>query len=265
MKLSSCAGISNRGSRRVSSALLLAPLLVLHNLLALAMTVDSFVVLPISQRTGSLARVCGQGRSATREGGEVDRKALLREAVKKAGLVAGGWGVAAAGLPQLVGAKKIINLEEARELGEKKMIEIEKAKGPLIKVRDNVKYREELVGKGPTFEKGDLVKIRYQVYKGNGDYMFSTGYGREFQDDVGDTYDFTFGRPNSIPKGAEIGMEGMRVGGKRKISVPPELGWKTSGGFPEPQTFGGKRKLLNHQNEFLQFEVEVIRSRPRKT
>lgn len=53
------------------------------------------------------------------------------------------------------------------------------------KVRDNVKYREELVGKGPTFEKGDLVKIRYQVYKGNGDYMFSTGYGREFQDDVG--------------------------------------------------------------------------------
>lgn len=123
--------------------------------------------------------------------------------------------------------------------------------------------------------------------------MFSTGYGREFQDDVGDTYDFTFGRPNSIPKGAEIGMEGMRVvrtpsppthsstdppshlypprspstnaqqGGKRKISVPPELGWQTSGGFPAPETFAGKRKLLNHQNEFLQFEVELIRVRPK--
>jgi len=79
-----------------------------------------------------------------------------------------------------------------------------------------------------------------------------------------DTYDFTFGRANSIPKGAEIGMEGMRVGGKRKISVPPELGWQTSGGFPEPQSFGGKRKLLNHQNEFLQFEVELIRARKRK-
>jgi hypothetical protein len=57
------------------------------------------------------------------------------EALKKVGLVATAWGVAAAGLPQLAGAKKIINLEEARELGEKKMIEIEKAKGPLIKVR----------------------------------------------------------------------------------------------------------------------------------
>lgn len=55
----------------------------------------------------------------------------------------------------------------------------------------------------------------------------------------------------------------MRVGGKRKISVPPELGWSTSGGFPEPQTFGGKRKLLNNINQFLQFEVELIRVKKR--
>ena len=99
---------------------------------------------------------------------------------------------------------------------------------------------------------------------GNGDYMFSTGYGREFQQDIGDTYDFTFGRPNSIPKGAEIGMEGMKTGGKRKILVPPSLGWSSSGGFPEPVTFSGKRKLLNHINENLQFEVELIRVRPKK-
>jgi hypothetical protein len=31
--------------------------------------------------------------------------------------------------------KKLINLEEARERGEKKLEEIEKAKGPLIKVQ----------------------------------------------------------------------------------------------------------------------------------
>ncbi len=45
--------------------------------------------------------------------------------------------------------------------------------------------------------------------------------------------------------------------------MPPELGWQTSGGFPAPETFAGKRKLLNHQNEFLQFEVELIRVRPK--
>ena len=127
----SCAG-GNRRPRRVASALLLPPLLVVLSLLAVTTTtVDSFVVLPSARRSaGPLARSV-QGLSAAREGGEVNRM----EAFKKVGLVAGAWGVAAAGLPQLAGAKKIINLEEARELGEKKMIEIEKAKGPLIKVR----------------------------------------------------------------------------------------------------------------------------------
>jgi hypothetical protein len=60
-------------------------------------------------------------------------------------------------------------------------------------------------------------------------------------------------------------MEGMRVGGKRKISIPAELGWSTSGGFPEPQTFGGKRKLLNNINQNLQFEVELIRVKKKGT
>ena len=58
-------------------------------------------------------------------------------------------------------------------------------------------------------------------------------------------------------------MEGMRVGGKRKILVPPALGWKTSGGLPEPQTFGGKRKLLNNVDQNLQMEVELIRVKKR--
>lgn len=58
-------------------------------------------------------------------------------------------------------------------------------------------------------------------------------------------------------------MEGMRVGGKRKILVPAALGWSTSGGLPEPQTFGGKRKLLNNVNQNLQMEIELIRVKKR--
>lgn len=62
---------------------------------------------------------------------------------------------------------------------------------------------------------------RYEVYKGNGDYMFSYGYGRDFKEpsDIGETYDFVYGGPQTIPKGAEIGMAGMKVGGRRKILV----------------------------------------------
>jgi len=141
MKQSSCVG----RPRRVASALLLPPLLVLLSLLALTTTtVDSFVVLPSARRSAGPPARSVQGLSAAREGGEINRMDRM-EAIKKVGLVAGGWGVAAAGLPQLVGAKKIINLEEARELGEKKMIEIEKAKGPLIKVRGGVTHSQLFV------------------------------------------------------------------------------------------------------------------------
>lgn len=52
-------------------------------------------------------------------------------------VVSGAWlglGLGAPGGAQA--AKKITNLEEARERGERKMEEIEKSKGPLIKLRD---------------------------------------------------------------------------------------------------------------------------------
>lgn len=65
--------------------------------------------------------------------------------------------------PSIASAKKITNLEEARERGEKKLDEIEKAKGPLVILKEGVRYREELPGNGPSFSPGDLVKIRYQV------------------------------------------------------------------------------------------------------
>ncbi|EWM28542.1 peptidyl-prolyl cis-trans fkbp-type [Nannochloropsis gaditana] len=148
-----------------------------------ASNVLCFRVKPCIARDTSrnVRRACRRPTPSRGGGEDVDRM----DALKTAGMVATAGGLAIGGLPNLVEAKKIINLEEARELGEKKMIDIEKAKGPLIKVRDNVKYREELIGKGDIFKAGDLVKIRYQVYKGNGDYMFSTGYGREFQNDVG--------------------------------------------------------------------------------
>jgi len=46
--------------------------------------------------------------------------------------------------------------------------------------------------------------------------------------------------------------------------IPPSLGWTTSEGQPAPDTFSGQRKLINHGNENLQFEVELIRVRKKK-
>lgn len=65
------------------------------------------------------------------------RAAALQQLGLGAGVVvSGAWLGMGLGAPGAAEAKKITNLEEARERGEKKMEEIEKAKGPLIKLKD---------------------------------------------------------------------------------------------------------------------------------
>ncbi len=81
----------------------------------------------------------GDGGPGAADEGSTRRAAALQQlgAVGVAAWLGVGVGVVG-GLPgpAQAAAKKITNLEEARALGEKKMAEIEKAKGPLIKVRD---------------------------------------------------------------------------------------------------------------------------------
>jgi len=155
-----------------------------------------------------------------------------------------------------------LSIEEAREIGERKREAEEAAKGPLLRSSKGVRYREPVKGPSdaPLCEKGDTCKVKYQVYKGNGDYVFSLGYGREFKQDRLDTYAIKYGDPDKkIPLAVEDAMSGMRVGSLRKILVPPELGFNTSNQRPEPDTFSGKRKLAVHINEPLLFEVELVK------
>lgn len=117
-------------------------------------------------------------------------------------------------------------------------------------------------------------------------YLWSYGYGGEGQDDVGSTYRFVLGAPNSLPLAAVPAVLGMREGGRRRILVPPgRLGWddkvcketKVANGDamplltpclrqgqvgPQPRTFGGQRRLVNHREEPLLLEVDLRRVAP---
>uniref|UniRef100_A0A0G4FUF7 peptidylprolyl isomerase n=1 Tax=Chromera velia CCMP2878 TaxID=1169474 RepID=A0A0G4FUF7_9ALVE len=155
---------------------------------------------------------------------------------------------------------KATNIEEARRIGEAKIEEEERQKGPIRRI-NGIKVREPKVGTGAECESGDLCKIRYQVYKGNGDYMFSLGYGREFKEDQTELYAFKYQDDDDqkIPLGVERAMQGMRVGGQRKILIPPDQGFETSSDRPEPDTYSGKRKLEAHRKEALVMEVELVK------
>lgn len=78
------------------------------------------------------------------------------------------------------------------------------------------------VGAGPEANKGDDVKVHYVgAYYKNGE-VFDSSWDR------GPALPFTLGSGAVLP-GWEQGVEGMKVGGRRELVVPPELGYAAVG------------------------------------
>jgi hypothetical protein len=126
---------------------------------------------------------------------------------------------------------------------------------------------------GKKAQKGDTLYVLYTVYRlapgayfkyssgGTPIFMWARGYGTEGQDDVGATYKFILGEPNSVPRAVAPALLGIKEGGKRRVLVPPGLGWVDGEVNPKPPTFGAGRRLSNHREDPLLMEVDVVRIR----
>ncbi len=77
-----------------------------------------------------------------------------------------------------------------------------------------VKYKDLVVGNGPMVENKSLVTVKYQLTGGK----FGTVI------DSSKKFNFRLGKGEVI-QGWDIGMIGMREGGRRKLVVPPKAGY----------------------------------------
>jgi FKBP-type peptidyl-prolyl cis-trans isomerase len=98
---------------------------------------------------------------------------------------------------------------------------------------------DEAVGTGPEAKRGDKVSVHYTGWLADGRQFDSSVGGRPFR--------FTLGAGEVI-EGWDRGVAGMKVGGKRKLTIPPDLGYGSEGA-------GG----VIPPNATLVFEVELLK------
>ncbi|HSY90498.1 MAG TPA: FKBP-type peptidyl-prolyl cis-trans isomerase [Candidatus Binatus sp.] len=103
-----------------------------------------------------------------------------------------------------------------------------KVTGDGVKTESGLQYWDIRVGTGAVAKSGDKVKVHYTGW-------LTTGKKFDSSVDANSPLDFTIDAGDVI-KGWDEGVTGMKVGGKRQLRIPPDLGYGASGtpGGPIP-------------------------------
>src|SRR5262245_3930476 len=96
-----------------------------------------------------------------------------------------------------------------------------KGAGKVVTTKSGLKYEDLKEGTGKEAKAGDTVDVHY------------TGWlkdGKKFDSSVdrGKPFSFKLGA-GMVIKGWDEGVAGMKVGGKRKLTIPPDLGYGAKG------------------------------------
>jgi len=133
--------------------------------------------------------------------------------------------------------------KEKKSAGDKKpegKAEEKKEKSKKVTTVSGLQYEELVVGTGASPKTGQKVSVHYTGWLTNGKKFDSSV-------DRGQPFEFALGRGEVI-KGWDEGVASMKVGGKRKLTIPPGLAY-------------GDRNVGNGlipPNSTLIFEVELL-------
>lgn len=108
--------------------------------------------------------------------------------------------------------------------------DVDTTKKPVVEVPEGqppagLKIEDLKVGDGPTAQTGDSATVQYVGVS------YSTGEQFDASWDSGQPFTFTLGAGDVIP-GWDQGVAGMKVGGRRELTIPPELGYGEQGQPP---------------------------------
>jgi len=117
------------------------------------------------------------------------------------------------------------------------------AANEVIEMPNGLKYTDTKIGAGAEATAGKKVSVHYTGW------LYNNGTkGAKFDSslDRGQPFQFTLGA-HQVIAGWDEGVAGMKVGGKRTLIIPPELGYgaRGAGGVIPP-------------NSTLMFDVEVV-------
>ncbi|MCX6641186.1 MAG: FKBP-type peptidyl-prolyl cis-trans isomerase [bacterium] len=93
--------------------------------------------------------------------------------------------------------------------------------GEMITTASGLQYQELVAGSGVEAQAGKVASVHYTGWLTNGtkfDSSIDRGHPFDFQVGVG-----------QVIKGWDEGVQGMKVGGKRKLIIPPNLGYGDNG------------------------------------
>lgn len=105
--------------------------------------------------------------------------------------------------------------EELKKAKRKKKEMEEKKKNSFLTMRMGVKCQDIIVGTGPLVKERKKIRVAYTL-------RAKTRYGKVL--DSSDNFGFRLGRGEVI-EGWDIGVMGMRQGGKRYLIIPPAAGY----------------------------------------
>ena len=135
--------------------------------------------------------------------------------------------------------RKCKSIDECEAMGEKTKAEAAaNERTDFQRTSGGDRFRDLVEGSGNVAKEGDAVEIRYRVMRlgtkardglsGEGQTIFSLGYGED-DDAEGDKLAVQLS-DNSLVAGVKDALVGMRPGGRRRVLVRPERGWKDESG-----------------------------------